>query len=184
MMERRLVEDLNIEFHGLSHEDLNEEFYTDTFNTGAEKLPLRDIIQKLEDIYCGVIGIECNHIMDSSERRWFQNKFESKLNGDNSLKNRPMQRVIEPLSEMGANISSENNQLPITISPGNLKGGNFDLNLGSAQVKSAIIFAALCADGETKLREIKKSRNHTEIMLMNCTDNIKVVELDNTPTVP
>ena len=80
MMERRLVEDLNIEFHGLSHEDLNEEFYTDTFNTGAEKLPLRDIIQKLEDIYCGVIGIECNHIMDSSERRWFQNKFESKLN--------------------------------------------------------------------------------------------------------
>ena len=81
MMERRLVEDLNIEFHGLSHEDLNEEFYTDTFNTGAEKLPLRDIIQKLEDIYCGVIGIECNHIMDSSERRWFQNKFESKLNG-------------------------------------------------------------------------------------------------------
>ena len=80
MMERRLVEDLNIEFHGLSHEDLNEEFYTDTFNTEAEKLPLRDIIQKLEDIYCGVIGIECNHIMDSSERRWFQNKFESKLN--------------------------------------------------------------------------------------------------------
>ena len=79
MMERRLVEDLNIEFHGLSHEDLNEEFYTDTFNTEAEKLPLRDIIQKLEDIYCGVIGIECNHIMDSSERRWFQNKFESKL---------------------------------------------------------------------------------------------------------
>ena len=94
-------------------------------------------------------------------------RFESKLNGDNSLKNRPMERVIEPLSEMGANISSENNQLPITISPGNLKGGNFDLNLGSAQVKSAIIFAALCADGETKLREIKKSRNHTEIMLMN-----------------
>ncbi len=81
MMERRLVEDLNIEFHGLSHEDLNEEFYTDTFNTEAEKLPLRDIIQKLEDIYCGVIGIECNHIMDSTERRWFQNKFESKLKG-------------------------------------------------------------------------------------------------------
>ena len=80
MMERRLVEDLNIEFHGLSHEDLNEEFYTDTFNIGSEKLPLRDIIKKLEDIYCGKIGIECNHILDSTERRWFQNKFESKLN--------------------------------------------------------------------------------------------------------
>ena len=80
MMERRLVEDLNIEFHGLSHEDLNEEFYTDTFNTESEKLSLRDIIKKLEDIYCGKIGIECNHIMDSAERRWLQNKFESKLN--------------------------------------------------------------------------------------------------------
>ena len=80
MMERRLVEDLNIEFHGLSHEDLNEEFYTDTFDTGSEKLTLRDIIKKLEDIYCGKIGIECNHIMDSAERRWFQKKFESNLN--------------------------------------------------------------------------------------------------------
>ena len=80
MMERRLVEDLNIEFHGLSQEDLNEEFYTDTFDTGSEKLPLRDIIKKLEDIYCGKIGIECNHIMDSAERRWFQKKFESNLN--------------------------------------------------------------------------------------------------------
>ena len=80
MMERRIVEDLNIEFHGLSHEDLNEEFYTDTFNTEYEKLPLRDIIKKLEEIYCGKIGIECNHIMDSAERRWFQKKFESNLN--------------------------------------------------------------------------------------------------------
>ena len=80
MMERRLVEDLNIEFHGLSHEDLNEEFYTDTFDTVSEKLTLRDIIKKLEDIYCGKIGIECNHIIDSAERRWFQKKFESNLN--------------------------------------------------------------------------------------------------------
>ena len=80
MMERRLVEDLNIEFHGLSHEDLNEEFYTDTFDTGSEKLTLRDIIKQLEDIYCGKIGIECNHIIDSAERRWFQKKFESNLN--------------------------------------------------------------------------------------------------------
>ena len=89
MMERRLVEDLNLEFHGLSHEDLNEEFYTDTFITGSEKLPLRDIIKKLEDVYCGRIGIESNHIMDSLERRWFQNKFESKLseyNFDNKQK--------------------------------------------------------------------------------------------------
>ena len=79
MMERRLVEDLNIEFHGFSEMDLDEEFYTDTFNTGKNKLPLREIVKRLEEIYCGNIGIECNHIMESKERRWFQKKFESKL---------------------------------------------------------------------------------------------------------
>ena len=78
MMERRVIEDLGIEFHGLSHEDLDQEFYTDTF-TDSKKLTLREILKRLEEIYCGNIGIECNHILDSNERRWFQKKFESKL---------------------------------------------------------------------------------------------------------
>ena len=81
MTERRVVEDLSIEFHGLSNKDLDEVFYTDTFKTGSKKLSLREIIRKLDEIYCGKIGIECNHIMDSNERRWFQRKFESKLQG-------------------------------------------------------------------------------------------------------
>ena len=79
LMERRPIEDLDIEFHGLTEHDLDEEFYTDTFKTGSEKIPLKEIIQKLEDVYCGNIGIECNHIMESNERRWFQRKFESNL---------------------------------------------------------------------------------------------------------
>ena len=79
MMERRFVEDLDIEFHGLSNEDLDQVFYTDTLDTGSEKSTLREIINRLEEIYCGNIGIECNHIMESEERRWFQRKFESKL---------------------------------------------------------------------------------------------------------
>ena len=79
MMERRFVEDLDIEFHGLSNEDLDQVFYTDTLDTGSEKSTLREIINRLEEIYCGNIGIECNHIMESQERRWFQRKFESKL---------------------------------------------------------------------------------------------------------
>ena len=78
MMERRVIEDLGIEFHGLSHEDLDQEFFTDTF-TEHNKLTLREILNRLEEIYCGNIGIECNHILDSNERRWFQKKFESKL---------------------------------------------------------------------------------------------------------
>ena len=79
MMERRSVEDLDMEFHGLSNEDLDQEFYTDTLDTGSDKSTLREIISRLEEIYCGNIGIECNHIMESEERRWFQRKFESKL---------------------------------------------------------------------------------------------------------
>ena len=79
MMERRFVEDLDIEFHGLSDEDLDQVFYTDTLDTGSDKSTLREIINRLEEIYCGNIGIECNHIMESEERRWFQRKFESKL---------------------------------------------------------------------------------------------------------
>ena len=78
MMERREIEDLNIEFHGLSHTDLDRDFFTDTF-TESNKLSLRNIIKTLEEVYCGKIGIECNHILDSEERRWFQKKFESKL---------------------------------------------------------------------------------------------------------
>ena len=80
MMERPSIEDLNIAFHGFSSEDLDQEFYTDTLNIDSDKLPLREIIKQLEKIYCGNIGIECNHIAEPKERRWFQRKFESKLN--------------------------------------------------------------------------------------------------------
>ena len=79
MMDRNPIEDLKIEFHGLSEADLNKEFFTDTFLTGTTKSSLRDILENLRRIYCGTIGIEYNYIMDSDERRWFQKKFESKL---------------------------------------------------------------------------------------------------------
>ena len=79
MMDRNPIEDLKIEFHGLSEADLDKEFFTDTFLTGTTKSSLRDILENLRRIYCGTIGIEYNYIMDSGERRWFQKKFESKL---------------------------------------------------------------------------------------------------------
>ena len=78
-MERNPIEDLKIEFHGLSQDDLDTEFYTDTFNPGSKKSTLRNILEDLRRIYCGNIGIEYNYIMNSNERRWFQKKFESKI---------------------------------------------------------------------------------------------------------
>ena len=79
MMDRNPIEDLKIEFHGLSKDDLDTEFYTDTFNSGSKKSSLKNILDDLRRIYCGNIGIEYNYIMNSNERRWFQKKFESKI---------------------------------------------------------------------------------------------------------
>ena len=97
MMDRRFVEDLNIDFHGFSDEDLDQEFYTDTLNTGSNKSTLREIINLLEEIYCGNIGIECNHIMETKERRWFQRKFESKLQ-EYSFDNKEKLNIYERLN--------------------------------------------------------------------------------------
>jgi 2-oxoglutarate dehydrogenase E1 component len=78
-MDRVDIEDLDLKFHGLSNDDLDDEFYTDTLLIGKERATLREIIESLKIIYCGNIGIEYNHIMNSNERKWFQGKFESKL---------------------------------------------------------------------------------------------------------
>ncbi|MBI3306783.1 MAG: 3-phosphoshikimate 1-carboxyvinyltransferase [Candidatus Omnitrophica bacterium] len=94
-------------------------------------------------------------------------KFEVVLTGDPSLSSRPMRRVTDPLKKMGAQIKGKDNGnfAPITIRGGKLKGIEFDNRLASAQVKSAILFAGLYADGPTKIRESIFSRDHTERFL-------------------
>ncbi len=93
--------------------------------------------------------------------------FESRLTGDDSIEKRPMKRVIEPLSLMGADISSEKNNgcAPICIRPAELHGITYHSPVASAQVKSAILLAGLYADGTTTVCEPALSRNHTELML-------------------
>jgi 3-phosphoshikimate 1-carboxyvinyltransferase len=93
--------------------------------------------------------------------------FESELDGDASLRQRPMQRIIDPLRSMGAQIESKsgNGLAPLTIRGGGLRGIEYSMPVASAQVKSAILFAALQAGGSTTLIEPQKSRDHTEVML-------------------
>ena len=93
--------------------------------------------------------------------------FETTLSGDDSLNSRPMKRIITPLTQMGANISSVagNNCAPLFIAPGELHGIHYDSPVASAQVKSSILLAGLYADGETSVTEPALSRNHTELML-------------------
>ena len=96
--------------------------------------------------------------------------FETSLSGDASLNQRPMKRVTDPLSLMGASFHYHNQVgvLPLTIQPAPLKGIHFDMTVSSAQVKSAIIYAALYADSPTIINEPVATRNHTEIFLHQC----------------
>jgi 3-phosphoshikimate 1-carboxyvinyltransferase len=92
--------------------------------------------------------------------------FTSTLTGDDSLRKRPMRRVIEPLRQMGAEIESrEGDRAPIEIRGGRLHAIDYTTPIPSAQVKSAILLAGLFADGVTTVRESVCTRDHTEVAL-------------------
>lgn len=100
--------------------------------------------------------------------------FETTLNGDASIQSRPMKRIIEPLSMMGADITSiyGNNCAPLKIIGSPLHGIHYHSKVSSAQVKSCILLAGLYADAITKVTEPVISRNHTELMLSGFGANV------------
>ena len=112
-------------------------------------------------------------------------RFLTTFTGDDSLRNRPMARVITPLSMMGANIvgRNQNKNLPITVIPTNkrLQGITYKMPVASAQVKSAIILAGLYAESMTTIIEPYPSRDHTEKMLT--AFSAKIEKSDNEITV-
>lgn len=94
-------------------------------------------------------------------------KFISELDGDASLRSRPMKRIMDPLNAMGADIRcrGENNCLPLRIAGRPLTAIHYTSPVASAQVKSCVLLAGMYADGVTSVTEPFLSRNHTEIML-------------------
>ena len=92
-------------------------------------------------------------------------KFAATLTGDESLTGRPMQRVIRPLTEMGASIESSDGKPPLTVHGRHpLQAIDYELPVASAQVKSAILLAGMYADGTTSVTEPAVTRDHTERM--------------------
>lgn len=93
--------------------------------------------------------------------------FHTTLTGDASIQKRPMRRIMEPLTMMGARIKSinENDCAPLQIAGGPLQAIHYRSQVASAQVKSAVLLAGLYADGITQVTEPALSRNHSEIML-------------------
>lgn len=124
---------------------------------------LRGLSQPKQVIDCGNSGTSmrllCGILAGQS--------FESVLTGDSSLSQRPMNRVIEPLSLMGAKINAKSGGFsPITIQGGNpLEGICYTLPMGSAQVKSCLLLAGLYAKGITTVIETNITRDHTERLL-------------------
>ena len=94
----------------------------------------------------------------------FQNG-EFTLSGDGSLSSRPMERVASPLRSMGARIDTEDGHLPLTVTGTQLSAIDYELPVASAQVKSAVLLAALGAQGRTTVVEPTPTRDHTELML-------------------
>ncbi|WAM31040.1 3-phosphoshikimate 1-carboxyvinyltransferase [Caldicellulosiruptor naganoensis] len=125
-----------------------------------------------QQLYCGNSGTTTRLLLGILSTQ----EFEAILDGDNSLRKRPMKRVTQPLSQMGANFEflEREDFLPIKVKGKNLlKPIDYILPVSSAQVKSALIFAALKAEGMSIIKEKPMSRNHTELMLKSAGANIK-----------
>ena len=91
--------------------------------------------------------------------------FKSTVDGDASIRKRPMKRILNPLSLMGAAIASQEGFTPLQITGARLTGIEYELPVASAQLKSALLFAGLYADTPSVIIEPEATRNHTELMV-------------------
>ncbi len=147
----KIFEQLGVKYEFVSKNDLvfdssninidkNKEYIFDCGNSGTSA-------RLLTGLFCSIEGLNC------------------KIIGDESLSNRPMKRIIVPLEQMGAKIESNDFKLPLKIEGKKLKPIIYHSPIASAQVKSAIMLAALNCDNYTKIYEPELSRNHSELML-------------------
>jgi 3-phosphoshikimate 1-carboxyvinyltransferase len=115
-------------------------------------------------LQCGNSGTTARLIAGVAAASPFTSRFE----GDSSLSRRPMKRVAEPLTAMGARFEFERDDgLPMTIFGGDLSGIAWNTRASSAQTKSAILLAGLVSGVSVTVRELRRSRDHTERMLMS-----------------
>jgi len=123
------------------------------------------------DLYCGNSGTTMRLLTGILAAQ----SFSSRLVGDPSLSRRPMKRIIEPLSLMGAKLSAEGGGdfPPILVKGGSLRPIVYQMPMASAQVKSAILLAGLFAKGENTIVEHVQSRDHTERMLQDFSVTVR-----------
>lgn len=127
-----------------------------------------------ETIDCGNSGTGARLLLGAAAGYPISARFD----GDQSLRKRPMGRVMAPLSQMGARFDGASRALPLIVHGGRLKGITYRSPVASAQVKSAVLLAGLEAEGETILIEPERSRDHTERMLEVFGAQIDYVDID------
>lgn len=142
---------------------LGLEIDVDNENVSIKGIGLHGLKEPQNIIDCGNSGTTARLLTGLLSAQ----SFTSELTGDQYLRARPMGRVIKPLVEMGAKIKAfdDTDKLPLIIEGQKLNGITYELPVASAQVKSALILAGLYAEGETKIIEPQKTRDHTERML-------------------
>jgi 3-phosphoshikimate 1-carboxyvinyltransferase len=151
------------------------------FGAAVEKVGDRWVVegaggfgQPTETIDCGNSGTAARLLVGAASGY----KLSARFDGDQSLRKRPMNRVIAPLTQMGARFDAPDNRLPLVMHGGRLGAITYRSPVSSAQVKSAVLLAGLEADGETVLIEPERSRDHTERMLKVFGADIDEVEID------
>lgn len=144
-----------------------------TFVTGAGAKGLRPAV---EPLFCGNSGTTARLLAGVIAGQGIP----AVLTGDASLTRRPMSRIAEPLRAMGAEVElTDKGTLPMRINPGPLRGICWHNPVASAQVKSAVLFAGLGAEGPTELTEPVRSRDHTERMLIDFGAMIETSHTEN-----
>jgi 3-phosphoshikimate 1-carboxyvinyltransferase len=112
-----------------------------------------------------------------------QGKGSWTLDGDDSIRRRPVDRVVGPLREMGAAVECRDNRLPpLAVAGSALRGVSYRMPVASAQVKSCVLMAGLLAEGETQVTEPAPTRDHTERMLFAWGGRVSTEELRTIPT--
>ena len=140
------------------------EIHDDGNQTVVEGVGLHGLKRPASELYCGNSGTSMRLLTGLFAGQ----PFPVCLSGDQSLSRRPMRRVVEPLSAMGACIGlAESGTPPVSVRPvASLTGIDWNLNVPSAQVKSAILFAGLYSNSKTSVTAYKPIRDHTTRMLM------------------
>ena len=130
---------------------------------------LESLIKPNTDLYLGNSGTSARLLTGLLASQ----KFDTVLTGDESLSSRPMKRITDPLTIMGAEIETIGGKLPMHIKGKALKNSNVEVEIPSAQIKSGLILAALNTEGITRINEKHITRNHTEIMLESFNADIE-----------